>query len=551
SAPEPVFQPEPVVQPEPMAESPFSAPEPVVEPEPVVQPEPMAESPFSAPEPVVQPEPMAESPFSAPEPVAQPEPVVQPEPMAESPFSVPEPVVQPEPMGQPVDSNLAPKSHEDRYNEESDSFMGEKSEPEFGSESKFEPEIQPESKLESEPEPESPNPFSAPNPFESPEDEETNELTDNYSDDNVHGSSEPAHKDINFEEGATAAAESKDPLTSGLAEESMEDVASAGVEVADVTGADDGVGGGDVFDEEGGFWKVLEEAGIGREQIVMLLGVLGFVVFVILFIVFGWYRIFTGWFESSPEDVIEKDEIVEEVEEVEEGGTNGPLTEDEVFELTGIVNSYIFGSEFSNGVRLNQLDLNPISKNDGLVGVEASIAIGQPGQLERTNFEYYISTLMKMENALNVDLYDYLSRTVDRRSALQEHVLVLNQLLLEAESIKSVLLQEMASVEIDYDAVSVEKDAYEVSFFNSMNQYEGEVSYNYLELFVEAGQRQVKEKAYFNAMSTLSQNLDLVIAKLIPRINDITLNSEALIKGVRVFEIPDSNIDAIILDYAR
>jgi len=120
-------------------------------------------------------------------------------------------------------------------------------------------------------------------------------------------------------------------------------------------------------------------------------------------------------------------------------------------------------------------------------------------------------------------------------------------LLLEAESSKNVVIQDLNSLDVEYDATSLRKDEYETKFFDSMGGYNGDTAYDYLELFVEASQLRVKQKAYFNALNTVDGSLDAAISSLIPRIQDISVNAEALIKGVRVFEITGSNIDAIIL----
>ena len=258
---------------------------------------------------------------------------------------------------------------------------------------------------------------------------------------------------------------------------------------------------------------------------------------------------------SSVEDVVDApDKVSNEDAEPSFDEDGNPLvelpklTDNERFALSGLVNSYIFGTEFSGDVNLSGLDLTPISSGGSLVGVNSVIAAGQDQIVNRNAYQSYVAHLAKIDNAMAVDLYEYLSRNVDRRGVLRDHVLLLNQLLFNGESIQATFQQEMNALDAEYDSLSIAKDEYENGYFDSISGFQGDNSYNYLQLFVDAGQRQVKLKAYYNALSTLDELYEPKLFKLRARIQDITLNSDALIKGVRVFEVHDSNIDAIILE---
>ena len=412
-------------------------------------------------------------------------------------------------------------------------------------------------------------------PFEAPgtekeeskvvEDKETNEAIDMKVDDNKGGSKEPAHKEINFEEGATMKDEQKDPLTThpgsgelgGLEKVDGPEMAAdtglpsapAKVEVTDVTSGEGSL------DESTGFWQMLEEAGVTKQLVYMIAGILGVIIVIVLFFVFGG----VGWVS----DLISGDEIVDEVEvsvedeekvvvpeDQEEKGAAAPIVPadfDQRFGLSGLINSYIFGLEFSQQRILPGLDLNPVS-GGSTVGIDLSLIAGQSQGFTKDTIVSYIDLLRQIDNVRRVDLYKYLNQYVDRRTALQEYLNVLNTLMLEVDSAKNVVLQEMARIDAEYTAAGEEKDLYEDSFFNSISALEGESSYNYLELFVEAGQKRVKQKAYYNTLKTINDSFDAAVATLAPRIQDISINSDALIQGVKVFEVTGSNIDAIIIE---
>ena len=75
----------------------------------------------------------------------------------------------------------------------------------------------------------------------------------------------------------------------------------------------------------------------------------------------------------------------------------------------------------------------------------------------------------------------------------------------------------------------------------------GDSAYNSMEKFVDSSQQVVALKAYFSANQSILKLVNDYKNILEPRYEDISVNSEALIKGVKVFEVPQSNIDAIII----
>ncbi|MFA4891324.1 MAG: hypothetical protein WC604_03155 [Candidatus Gracilibacteria bacterium] len=386
------------------------------------------------------------------------------------------------------------------------------------------------------------------------EDKETDEEAKTSTDDDFGESKDPPHKEINFEEGAAVQYEQKDPLTSFPSEKLGGTVPEAGigvlgqdsqVEVADVTESD----------EKAGFWEMLEDAGISRKHVYMLFGGVGAIIVIILFFVFGGYGLFTGGGEEEPTiepDAETADELATEKDDEKAAPVateefSVPVGYDQAFGLSGLVNSYIFGLEFSKQKVLPGLNLNPIGGGGSMVGVEGAIAVGQGQGAAKEAMIYYIDLLRKIDNARQVDVYEYLNKYVDRRAALQDYLALLNSLLLEADSSKNTILQELTRIDAEYTATEDEKDAYEVSFFDAMSGFNGEKAHDYLQLFIEAGQKRIKQKAEYNALRALSESLDASVAVLAPRIQDLSVNAEALIKGVKVFEVPGSNIDAIIL----
>jgi hypothetical protein len=458
------------------------------------------------------------------------------------------------------------KRQEYRYDETSQKGAGNwKSEepvgvPEFGGSPFSQPFEQPKSPLD-----QVGKTSTMPEAFEDKEkdlieDKETDESVKTPINEDV-SPQEAIYGGMSKEEGGSQAFEREDPLSSGFP--------GAGVEVADVSGSSSSDKSGiEVQDDSISFLEMMREAGITKKHIFMVLGVFGFAVAVVLFFVFGGYRFVTDLIsgngkvpvaaeesvsdgESTAKEVKAEETVPVEEVKTEESSTlkdaTVPPSFDQIFALSGLVNSYIFGLEFSKYSILQGLNTSPVSAGGSMVGVEASIAVGKSAEVNKNSITYYADLLRRIDEARKINLYDYLNKFVDRRKALQDHLIELNQLVMEADSNRSAILQELERINTEYKAVGEQKGVFEKSFFDSLNSYHGEGAYDNLELFVEASQRQIKDKAYYNTLKTFSDMLGTAISALNPRIQDISVNAEALIKGVRVFEVQGSNIDAIII----
>lgn len=412
---------------------------------------------------------------------------------------------------------------------------------------------EPKAPFESEATPFS-QPFDEPKPFDDKPSTHDKVVEDKIEDKETDESMKPStdEDDYNPEAsyGSSIQYEKMDPLSSGFSH-------GPNVEVADVSGSAKGNDGGvEISKDSTSFSDTMREAGITKKHIFMVLGAFVFVIGVILFFALGGYKIFISNGKQG-EEVSEEVEVKPETEvkveakpEAKEPALKDvtvPPSFDQVFGLSGLVNSYIFGLEFSKYKILQGLNVAPVSEGGSMVGVEASLAVGKSAEVNKNNITYYTDLLRRIDEARKINLYDYLNKFVDRRKALQDHLGELNQLVLEADTDRNAILQELERLNTEYGAVSAQKDIFEKSFFESMNSYHGEGAYDNLELFIEASQRQIKDKAYYNTLKTLSDMFSAAISALSPRIQDISVNAEALVKGVRVFEVHGSNIDAIII----
>ena len=84
------------------------------------------------------------------------------------------------------------------------------------------------------------------------------------------------------------------------------------------------------------------------------------------------------------------------------------------------------------------------------------------------------------------------------------------------------------------------------TLFNPKIHGQSARSSEFLDSFVVSSQKAVALQAEFNSLATVQEMFLNALKLLEPRYADIEANKEALIKGVKVFDVPASDIDAII-----
>ncbi|MBD3330033.1 hypothetical protein GF354_00715 [Candidatus Peregrinibacteria bacterium] len=268
--------------------------------------------------------------------------------------------------------------------------------------------------------------------------------------------------------------------------------------------------------EEENLWDVLEQAGITR-------GTLFFVLIVVILLIGGGVYFLFGNFEEKSDEPKEPEEEIE----IEDSG--------------GIEGSYIFGEEFDEELRPEPIDTWGI-----VSGIDAAFEIGTQYNPLRSDFVYYMELVRKMHNVYNTDIYKLLDLSTDRRQALDEFLENLYDLIVESEDALESLNTKLIELDNDFEDVVMTRDNYEMAFFNSLDELLGEDAYEELEVFIDLEKDSAEIKAYYNAYKTLGDMLQNSLSFMKPRYDDILVNKEALIKGIRVFDIPSSDIEAVI-----
>lgn len=289
------------------------------------------------------------------------------------------------------------------------------------------------------------------------------------------------------------------------------------------------------FKEE--FWDILEQAGITKKTILYIVIFLIVIVMGFLFFIFDWYKIFT--LEKSGTDVkVEETKVEETKNEPKEISVENPST------AFSIISSYIFGLEYAKPV--TPIEVVPIGKGGDLSGINVALIFGNVPEAFKDNFIYYVDIIRRMDAIYHTDIYALLDIAVDRRGALNIHLEEMKALIDEANNAYTQIVNSLDSFNKKFEAIASERDTFENQFFTATDELLGQSSYDYLQSFIDASKRSVEIKAYYNAYKIVAKQYALYLEFMEPRYQDILANMEALIKGVRVFDIPSSDIKAII-----
>ena len=317
---------------------------------------------------------------------------------------------------------------------------------------------------------------------------------------------------------------------------------TAGVDMPEVKAIDNqGSQTEEIEEFKSEFFKVLESAGITKRKIVVFASVFVVAVIALLFFVFGWYKVFIFWGDEVSEE--SDSNGVDTVGGGLEAGDK--LSDDSSGNIFGVVSSYIFGLEYQPAVE--NIIAEPITTWGSTSGLTASFVFGEIGDFKKHRFSEYAELIRSLKNISETDIYKLLDLAVDRRAALVDHLNLMKEFIGKAESTSVFIESEIERVRAEYMLLNDQRVVYEEQFFAEVQAMNGDSAYNSMEKFVDSSQQVVALKAYFSANQSILKLVNDYKNILEPRYEDISVNSEALIKGVKVFEVPQSNIDAIII----
>ncbi len=273
---------------------------------------------------------------------------------------------------------------------------------------------------------------------------------------------------------------------------------------------------------------VLQDAGLTRKHVYFCCG--GVFVLVILFaIVFFGVKFFVGFMDGG-DDIDDIDDVVDEVPV--------DVVPDDVVDDEGQV--WVDGSLYGG------ILLGTDSAIEGQTGVAEGIDVGEVVDTYDDEYSYQIEHYGKVLNALEVDVNEYLNDFEDRTEGVDGLLVDLDELYEEGKEIISDLEYEISEFEAVFEGNVDEKTLYEEEFFAELSVQDGDDAVTALNSFVEISQEQVDIKAQYKAREKLYELLYSSLLYLNARIDDITYNREALVKGVQVVDVRGSDLELII-----
>ncbi len=274
---------------------------------------------------------------------------------------------------------------------------------------------------------------------------------------------------------------------------------------------------------------VLQDAGLTKKHLSFCCG--GVVMLVVLFmIVFFGVKFLVGFVPGDGGDVVSDGVTVSQtpVTVVVEDPVDS--NSDQVWVDPSIYGGILLGTD--SGI-------------EGQSGAQEGIETGATSEDFNDEFAYQIEHYGKVLNALEVDVNEYLNDFSNRSNAVDNLLVEFEGLYEEGKEIISDLEYDIAQMEAEFEGNLDQKNIYEEEFFSELSAQDGNDTVSALDAFIEISQVQVDIKARYKAKDKLHELLYSGLLYLKARIDDITYNREALVKGVQVVDVKGSDLNLI------
>ncbi|MBN1258740.1 hypothetical protein JXA05_03200 [Candidatus Peregrinibacteria bacterium] len=154
--------------------------------------------------------------------------------------------------------------------------------------------------------------------------------------------------------------------------------------------------------------------------------------------------------------------------------------------------------------------------------------------------------LAAMNNALSVDLFQYLNQSADRAATLDNYTELLRILTAKADARISELQSKINFLKANAASKESQIIQSENAFFENLKIFNGPNAEEELARFTGLGESQVEVKAKLGAYQSLQNYYKFFLPKLENLSRTISANRDALIAGVKVTEIQNMSLPLII-----
>lgn len=273
--------------------------------------------------------------------------------------------------------------------------------------------------------------------------------------------------------------------------------------------------------------NVLHDAGLSRRHLYFCCGAI--VILAIIFaVVFFGFKLFSNFIEGFESDGLEQADVPDE-----EG-------DDEVAVEPALDRVWVDPSLYG-GILVGDDETLEVQS-----GIEEGTLLGEVSQTYFDELSYQIEHLGKVLNSIDFDVNEYLNDYEDRSRAVDDLIAELTGIYDEGNEILTDLEYGIAELEAKFASDTEEKAVYESEFFAEIDIQDGDDAVMALNSFIEVSKEQVEVKSRYKAMSKVYDFMDKGLVYLKARIDDITYNKEALVKGIQVVDVAGSDLDLVV-----
>lgn len=197
--------------------------------------------------------------------------------------------------------------------------------------------------------------------------------------------------------------------------------------------------------------------------------------------------------------------------------------------------SYAFGKKLS-------LLYTPLSSFH--TGLATAFSSGFRGYTYQ-RMELYTQTIRQVQSALNTDVNNFLNQNKNRRGALDALIADFDKLYLVTQEHADLVLREVLTLQGSVAPLRDLRTLKEKDFSVNISAFLPREASKSLQEFITVSKDEVEVKAHLGAFQKLDKYFQTALVKLASRIKDIKANYEPLVKGVKVFDIKNSDIDII------
>lgn len=286
----------------------------------------------------------------------------------------------------------------------------------------------------------------------------------------------------------------------------------------------------------------------------------GCVVILIIGIVFSFIFLFRA-FGDDPEEIVATPVVEQEqqVEEVDKGG--GFLSglfgkkDDQQTDLETENDDNNNADEIDDAQQENTPDSTSISASVGLG--DASITMYDSNairsviyygstQISEDKLSYYVRSYRKIRNIFNTDLFAFLNTVEDRESAYENFLAQFKGANEQAKLAFEEIRQDVEVFDQRLARLNDELQVVENEFFEAMDTLDSERLPDLLDSFQDLANKQSIIKSELLAREAIGEKYLKALPVIESKIQAVTVNKDAFVKGVKVVEYQTVDLDLII-----